>query len=347
MVQHVSPFVGAAIAKRFYDEPKHVELPGWSWIVFVIDALLFAPLFLYVAYTLGAVLPTLAMVEDPNPPAYEALAVNEDAEPAAGSSTVVSDGKPVTSSIRATTRLLRSIAGWRALFRGIVPAFAAVFATQTLAQFVGAFGLPAFVGTLVASLALVQLSTVWVHVVISAPNPRPFYCRLPPLRKTFEATCFPVLINWAAVSASASVPILIAKALGLEIWNPRQPNEVPKYGGQDGWKVLVMWLVAVSLHVLLVVPSTVVLVRVQASLLPQEDETVVPFDSSFQGRVGPAVVDGKGFVTARDALATFGRSSWIRLVKLYIKTWAVGVAAYFVVALVLLPEMWLILSKAK
>lgn len=74
----------------------------------------------------------------------------------------------------------------------------------------------------------------------------------------------------------------------------------------------------------------------------------MPFDRSFGGKVDPAIVGGKGFVTMRDALATFPVSSWIRLYKLYAKVIAVSFAAYFAFFMtVILPGAFLIVSSSK
>ncbi len=58
----------------------------------------------------------------------------------------------------------------------------------------------------------------------------------------------------------------------------------------------------------------------------------------------PAIVGGKGYVTWRNALKTFPRSSWVRLYVLYLKAFLVTWGVYFLWAVVVIPEMML-LSK--
>ena len=295
------------------------------------------------------------MIEDPNPPAYEPLALNDDVETAAtgpnkplsGTPNNGHSGKPITSSVRATHRLLESVGGFRGRFRGIMAAFALAVSGGIIAGFFNGVGLPRVVGTLLASLALVQLSTAWIHIIMTVPNPLPFWRRLPALGRTFKATYLPVLVNSAALSAAYLVPLFTAHLLGLEIWDPSHPKDMPKYHSEDAWRSLVVWLVSLAVHLLLVLPSEVALVRVQASLLSPEEQTIIPFDATFQGKVEPAVVDGKGYVSMRDALTTFSRASWIRLYKMYLKVFVISTAAMFGIAMCLTIQMVIVMVATR
>lgn len=181
---------------------------------------------------------------------------------------------------------------------------------------------------------------------MTAPTERKWYQRLPPFKKAFEATCFPLLSIWVADSVSIIVPMLIAEALGLPI--PTPGDEPPhNINGSNAWKAAVVAVVAIILHLGFVVPTKVLLTRVQASLLPEDEETIVPFDRSFGGKVEPAIVGGKGFVTMRDAIATFPISSWVRLYKLYAKIIAVSLAAWAALLMVIVPEAILIAAVSK
>ncbi|KAK8119471.1 uncharacterized protein PG998_004097 [Apiospora kogelbergensis] len=106
----------------------------------------------------------------------------------------------------------------------------------------------------------------------------------------------------------------------------------------DVWKGIVVMVVMLLLTVFLTIPAHVVLTRVQASLLPEHDETIIPFDRSFQGTLEPAIVGGHGFVSMKDAWNTFSRASWERLVKLYLKIFGVGIALNLAFSLIVLPQ---------
>jgi hypothetical protein len=204
----------------------------------------------------------------------------------------------------------------------------------------------AFVAPLIAALALVQYSTAWTHIAIGAPQPdKAFWRRLPPLRKTFEATCFPTLIVWFAGVLAAQAPLLMSTVLGIPAWDPRTPGVIPAPDASWGWKAPIIFVVTLLIQVLVVIPANVALIRVQASLLPVDEDAVVPFDRSFKGKVEPAIVGGKGFVTMKDALATFSRQSWIRLYVLNIKVFFVIIATHVLLAAIVIPEILLMARK--
>ena len=285
-------------------------------------------------YTIGTITPTLAAIEDINPPAYEPVALGEEAPVAVGAPT---PGSPITSSLRSTRRLLLSIDGWRSFLRGFGCKFVATSLTIMCAGFFMSLPfVPYFAGTLLASLLLVQLHTAWVHIVISVPNPKPFWHRLQPMRKVFSATWAPVLVSWAATAAAMEVPRLLSKLAGLTGREGKEPT------GKDAVWGLLISLLWVVLNFFVAFPAHVVLVRVQASLLAPEEDTIVPFDRSFGGKVEPTLVGGKGYVSMRDAFVTFPTASWRRVYVLMAKIFAVVMASYVLVAFVIIPEVVLI-----
>ncbi|KAH8911413.1 hypothetical protein BR93DRAFT_990294 [Coniochaeta sp. PMI_546] len=346
MMHSIAATAGSALYKRAVDgggnnpdDPKQVS--GWVFLVFLANFLVFLPLALYVSYTLGQLFPALAIVENTDPPAYEPLALNDDA--ADGTTPPKNDaGKPISSSLRALNRLLYSVGGWRSSFRGIGAYLAYSFAVSFVAGLFSALPfVPAFVGTLLASLALVQLSTAWVHIAISPPNPAYFWRRLPPFRKALEATWLPTLAAWAAGTLAAYLPALTAYLVDLPLYDPSKPNDLPTYDRHAAWKVLVLLLVTLSAWALVIVPTEVLLVRVQASLLPPDEDTIIPFDRTYDGTLEPAVV-GQGYVSVRDALKTFPRASWVRIYILHAKIFGAVLLAYGLMMAVFIPQALLL-----
>ncbi|KAI3402251.1 hypothetical protein diail_180 [Diaporthe ilicicola] len=339
------------------DNANMNELPGWAWLVFFADFLVFFPVFLYIGYTLSHIYPTLAMIEDPEPPPYEPVDLNEDdADSLADDNAPLNDRhikvdqEPVlvTSSLRRIDRLLLSTAGWTANFRGLPCAFFLSLATGTCGLiFSGIPFVPRSVGVLLATLVTVQLSTAWTHIVISAPSTLRFYQRLPPFKKTFEATAVPIVAYWAATQLVGFLPFGLSYVLGLARWDPRTPTQVPEYHGDAVWKSLVVVVVVVAAMVFLVIPAQVVLVRVQASLLPPDESPILAFDRSFAGKVEPPVVGGKGYVNFKDAWMTFSRESWIRLYKLIGKVLLVTFSVYVLVIAIVVPEFILMVKASK
>jgi hypothetical protein len=308
------------------------------------------------SYTLKHIYPALAIVEDENPPAYDPVPVADPdaADNGDGPTNGLTDGKPrpVTSSLRSIFRALRANGGFlRSSLRGLSCFLAQYFATGAVTILFSA-ALPrhsifASLAGLLASLAMVQLSTAWVHIVISPPSPRHFYQRLPPFRRTFDAAAGPVALYWLAATVTDWVPLAVALALGLRIPNfmSKRPYFPEEPQGGAPWKGLVVMVVAFACQLLFRLPAHVVLVRVQSSLLPVEDDTIVPFDRSFEGKVEPAVVSGKGYASISEAWITFGRSAWRRLIILYIKLYFLSIAIYIAMAAIVGPQVAAMIKK--
>ncbi|KAL0944353.1 ubiquitin conjugating [Colletotrichum truncatum] len=358
MLHHIA----SAVYKRAVEgsSPQY-ELPPWAWVVILADAIVFLPIIIILTYTIETVYPIFAIVEDENPPAYDPVNLNDDdanADAVPGVGPIppkVTGGRPttVTSSLRSINRLLMANGGWRANFRGFFCIIAQAIATGILYGVFSAFlpSILASLATLLASLSLVQLSTAWVHIVITPRSPLHFWSRLPPFKRTFEATARPVAAYWLATQFATWVPIAVGWALGLDLPNFRfgaptttVPGTEPR--PNDAWKSVVITLLSIAFHVLVVIPAEVVLVRVQASLLPEEADTIIPFDRSFEGKVEPRVVGGKGYATMSQAWASFSRAAWRRLVILYAKIIAVTTAGFFIMAAVIIPEIILLTSKS-
>ncbi|KZL69209.1 ubiquitin carrier protein [Colletotrichum tofieldiae] len=365
MTMKLHHLAGALYKRTVEGTPSQPELPAWSIAVYIADFLVFLPLILWTTYTLHQVYPIFAIVEDENPPAYDPVDLADDegissagpearADGPVPTTKSVTDGRPttVTSSIRSINRLLKTHGGWRANFRGFSVYLAQGIATTALLGIFSAF-LPdilASLATLPAALALVQLSTAWVHIIITPRSSQHFWQRLPPFKRTFDATARPVAAYWLAEQVATWVPIAIGWAIGMDLPNLQfgKPNStVPQPQASDAWKSVIVTLISIVFQVIVVIPAHVVLVRVQASLLPEEANTIIPFDRSFEGKVEPRVVGGKGYATMDDAWSGFSRAAWKRLVILYVKIFAVTFAAFFLMAAIIIPEIVLISAFAK
>jgi len=90
--------------------------------------------------------------------------------------------------------------------------------------------------------------------------------------------------------------------------------------------VLAVLTLSVALVILIEVPATVTMVRVAASMLPDDDEPIVPFDRTFGGKVPPAVVGGGGKIGLLDAWKTFTWPSRVRLLKVLGKVFGMVMA---------------------
>ncbi|AEO66705.1 uncharacterized protein THITE_2115022 [Thermothielavioides terrestris NRRL 8126] len=346
MLSTVALAGGNALAKRLAaaaEEPRDWKLPPVTLFLFLGDIVLFLPVLVLINYTFNHVYTTLAAVEDPLP-AYEALPMNDDGTPKPDDE-LAQRGRPITSSLRATYRLLCSLGSWRSNFRGLgYSAFIAFLMGLVTLFFCLLPFIPNFIAPLLALLAASPLLTAWTHFVITAPTTRRFSGRIPPLRKVYLATWLPTLLAWLAAQASVMLPIFLGRVLGLSLRDPTTPDRfrsTPLTPGEAGMSVGLVAL-SVALHALLAVPADVALTRVRASLLPADQDTLVPFDRSFGGRVEPEVVSGKGFATFGAALATVPWRSWVRIYLLRVKVFALSMAVYPVMAAVVIVQILLL-----
>lgn len=339
------------------DDIRGYELPSWTLLVILFDILALIPLFIIFEYTFKLIYPVFAMVEDENPPAYEPVPLSdatsggEEGIPRNGFKPTNGQPRTVTSSFRAINRLLMANGGIKANFRGFFCYLAQVFLTTILIGiFSGAFGgffIP--FATLLASLTLVQYSTAWVHIIISEPSPLHFWSRLPPFRRTFDATWKAITIFWFASEVTRFIPIIMALILGIKMPNGgfNEPVDMDALGSGFIAKFIVVVIVTIATSVFVIIPAYVVLVRVQASLLPVEQSTIIPFDRSFEGKVEPEVVGGKGYATVTDAWTTFSKSSWRRLLILYVKMFCLSMAALAFFVAVLVPQVVFVAKHTK
>lgn len=202
--------------------------------------------------------------------------------------------------------------------------------------------MPFYLGPLAsipAYLALVQLHTVWVHVVITPPNPLPFWKRLPPFKKTFEATARPFVLLAIAAEVTGGVPVLIFMLLGNgHNVNPIVTGTITLRFVLLALLTVVLWFV---LWFFLALPAQIAVVRVQASLLPPDQDPIVPFDRSFGGRVSPLLSVGgvseqgeKTHATLRDIWETLSRAAIWRVARLVLKAMAVSFCVSFALGVV-------------
>ncbi|KAK1988556.1 ubiquitin carrier protein [Colletotrichum cereale] len=357
--------VGAIYKRAVEEKPDQPSPPAWSIAVYIANFLVFVPLIVWTVYTLHQVYPIFAIVEDENPPAYDPVNLAEDDGiiPSAGpearadgpvpTNKSITGGRPttVTSSLRSINRLLRTHGGWRANFRGFSVYLVQAIASSALFGLFSSFlpGILASLATLLVALSLVQLSTAWVHIVITPRSSQHFWQRLPSFKRAFDATARPVAAYWLSEQVATWIPIAIGWAIGMDLPNMQfgRPSTVSQPQASDAWKSIVVTIISLAFQVTVVIPAHVVLVRVQASLLPEEANTIIPFDRSFEGKVEPRVVGGKGYATMDDAWSGFSRAAWKRLVILYAKIFAATLAVFVLITAVLIPQIILIGSLAK
>lgn len=250
--------------------------------------------------------------------------------------------KPITASFRKSIQLLHAVGGFAGRFRG----FGIYVSTGLLVQMVAGMisvVLPRFLANILAVVALSQLSMAWTHIVISEPSPKPWYRRLPEI-KTWKKVAGPTALLAVSEQVAVFVPIYTALLMGLldnpASLTPHQKNMLPVMLAVKGLFLILLGLV---LAILLVIPANAVLTRVQASLLPDSEETIVPFDRSFGGKFVPGIVGGDG-ISLIDAWKTFDFASRVRLVKAYAKVAAMQFALYLLFCVALTTQLYMVVG---
>lgn len=285
------------------------------------------------------------MIESPETIVFEPLAADE---PDAAINKPVTDPDLVqqqfiTSSFRTTIRHLQSKGGFRARFRGLSMALVYGFVLNLISRILNLF-VPFFLAPIIASVICAHLYLGWTHIVISDPNPKPWYRRIPSI-KMWKKVAGPTAILAVAQQAAIALPMHLAATFNF-IGKP--DDFVNTTNGQRWIMVLEIFLVlalSLALALLVVIPAAVVLIRVQASLLPDELESIVPFDRSFGGKVNPEIVGGNGVIGMLDAWKTFDWNSRVRLVKAYAKVLSMQFALSVLFCLTLGVEIVLIVGK--
>lgn len=249
--------------------------------------------------------------------------------------------KPITATIRTTMKHLRAQAGRWSGFRGII--LASVYRKLNSLLFFLLSQLSsgllthavAFVAT---HVALAGLDMAWTHIVISLPSTRPWWRRIPSLDRV-KAIIVPAAIYAVAEHACYLLPLALFKAFALDsyIHNPSLFQDATQQV-RNGLiaKALLVVLVALVSGFLILIPATITLRRVQASMLPDEDEAIVPFDRTFNGKVQPVVAGGSGAVSMLDAWKTFDWAARIRYLKLQAKL----VALFFTTTVMFVLILW-------
>jgi len=249
--------------------------------------------------------------------------------------------QPITASFR---RTLRHLGGFRARFRGIVIYIVAAIAINFVGGILSALPLLSFIPrpfwNTVATALCAILPLTWVHIVISQPKAQAWYRRLAPT-KMWKKVAAPTAIAAFAEQLAVFLPLYLAFVLGLN-----KPERIPNMsGGQQtaaAFKGLGLLVFSLAMKLFVSIPAKVVLTRVQASLLPDSEETIVPFDRSFGGKVVPEIVGGSGVIGMLDAWKSFDWASRIRLIKAYVKVFAMQVGVTVVFTLCLVAEMFII-----
>ncbi|KAJ5976388.1 hypothetical protein N7481_010095 [Penicillium waksmanii] len=333
----------AEFVATFKDGPAmKVEFSPWLIFLVLTLGLIMGLAVMAVEYTYGGVVATLAAVEDSNPDIYVRIDHQDPTKPLDPNEPELADSarlQPITSGLRSTTKHLRARAGFWSRFRGLsiylafifVDGFLSLISTPT-GSFLGHFFSQFFI-----SLLLATWQMAWVHIVISEPSPKRFYQRIPSYRKWIRIAPA-VALETVLTYATFLLPMAVAQMAG---WTEvaQDPNHPELNARRNFIRFLSIGVLPAILSLAVSVPARVIFIRVAASMLPEEDESIVPFDRSFGGKVEPEIVGGSGKIGLMDAWTTFDWNARVRFVKVVVKTAMMEIALMFVGASVIVGIM--------
>jgi hypothetical protein len=251
--------------------------------------------------------------------------------------------KPITSSIRGTFRHLVSLAGGWSRVRGfgffyfynIVFGLTHGLITAILPGFPGS----SLIVTTATGALLANLHAAWTHKVISMPTSVGIFKRIP-ARSEWK-----VLAPAAAAQAIMpyiSIYIIQASAILMGLHQMNVENSTAAKWACLIVKLITMLAIIFACTMFLCLPAMVTQIRVEASLLPEEHDTIVPFDRTFSGKVVAKILGGTGSVGFLDAWRSFNWEARTRLIKVYVKAFFIVVGIFVIVFQAIALEAWLI-----
>jgi hypothetical protein len=296
---------------------------------------------------LNEVITTLCMVESPVA-AITVTTETADKEEKeglleTGPTVTLVNQRPITSSIRGTIRHLVAHAGRFARFRAfrihalhsISFSIVSTFFSAALPQIPG----QPIVVAAISGAAVANIHAAWTHKVVSLPSDKSFAQRLPS-KANWKVLAVPAAISAAMPYVSLYLIGGVAMLMGL---HKLDQENFGTYTGVQALCLLVRLfatvVLAITCTLFLCLPAIVTLVRIEASILPEDEDTIVPFDRSFGGKASAA-----GKVGFLDAWRSFNWEARRRLIKLFTKVFFILGGAVFIIVHVLVAEAFLVMG---
>jgi hypothetical protein len=205
---------------------------------------------------------------------------------------VVVNPQSIINKIGTTIKHLRARVEYWSRFRGF-----SIFVVYAIAQSLIVYFLTVFtithrpmghiIATFIAYIILCRFEMAWVHIVISEPLPLPWYKRVPGGFKPWKKIVGTTALKSAA--CNLAITLLAIFAYRLSIFYLYITLNTPMTEAQAKQTLLdlaIFFLICPAL-ILIKAPATVTFVRVAASILPEQDEPIVPFDRTFDNKLIP------------------------------------------------------------
>jgi hypothetical protein len=336
-------------------EAPEFEVPKWGVAVMSLTMVLFVVFMSSLEYTLKNVIATLSMIDAPTatititPSEHESLDTKEPLLETGPTVTTIRV-KPLTSSIRGTLKHLVATAGhlsrWRGLPLFMLYGLSFFFTASVIEAFLPRFPGSEMIISAATGALLANLHAAWTHKVIAMPTSKGL-TSLVPGRPAWKALALPAAVHNSVAYLSVYIIQGFVIVLGF---NKYTGEDWTNYDAGDCAVVLskfaAVLAAAVFCGLFIVLPATVTLIRVEASLLPEEEDTIVPFDRTFGGKVLPRVLGGTGAISFIEAWRSFNWEARRRVLKLYVKITAIMTVIMLIFAHVMVFEVWAIMGPA-
>jgi len=348
-------FVKRAVAVQ-YGEGEKIEVPTWGIVVVYMTIFFFGVAVSLMSYMLNEVVATLCMVESPvaaitvSPSAHEASGKDGEKEGLleTGPTITLVHQKPITSTIRGTLRHLVANAGRFARFRGfrihvlysVLVSIVATFFKAALPDVPG----QAILGASITSAVLANIHAAWTHRVVGMPTKRSIYQTIP-AKSHWKTLALPAAITAVMPYISMYLTLGVGMLLGLHKLEEENITTCAQWMSLIA-RFATIGIFALTCSIFLCLPAMVTLVRIEASILPEDQDTIVPFDRTFGGKVVSQLMGGTGVVGFLDAWRSFNWEARRRLIKLFAKSFFIITALVVVFAHVVAFEVFAIMGPA-
>jgi hypothetical protein len=331
------------------------KLPGWGIALMIFTVLAFTFLSTSIEYIIRLVYAHLAMVETPETtlevrvyqqtsPEDAKIVQNlveagliDDASFDGEESSVIERRHAITSGLKRTRNHITAIAGCSARWRGL-PIFMLYIVVVSVSGWIlrkplrlEVLPFSHVIVDVLSAMFAARIHCAWTHKVISMPSDK----RMP--ERLVSRAQWKELMVPTALSAGAHGFVFEGMRVMHEY--SAQACEILDKHQVSTWIIFAVAVVpvligGVVLALTILLPAYVSLVRKEASLLSPEEETIVPMDRTFGGRI-PHI---GARLNVSDAWASFTWEARTRLVKLYVKFFFVMAALVVVFAHVMALE---------
>ncbi|KAL5361304.1 hypothetical protein BJX96DRAFT_151707 [Aspergillus floccosus] len=231
----------------------------------------------------------------------------------------------ITDSLRTTISHLRAQIGPFFWLRGLLLFIAYDFAWSALLP--ALFPIEAntwqeHLRSLLLAGLLANIQVLWVHVIITKPSAKYIHQRLPGARcwtRVVPAILFDVITNWFLPQYTLELASRLATLTGFmdvqDILNSGGPQAL-----RPGYKLGALSLIPYFIISMATLPARTGFIRIAASMLPDNDEPIVPLDPRLKTNPPTGVLD---------AWRSIPDDTWARAWRIQARAYILSASIFF------------------